>query len=83
MASGHPWDAMPASYWSCEPPPKVLLLSPAWFSAKALSRLHRRQDVGGVDAQLLESHVVEAEIRRRRVQRPERAVADSCSAARF
>jgi hypothetical protein len=41
-----------------------------------LSRLHRWQHFGGIDVQLVEAHVVQAEIRRRRVQRPECAVAE-------
>src|SRR5215469_6352688 len=41
-----------------------------------LTRLQRRQHVGGVNIQLVEAHVVEAEIRRRRMQWPERAIAE-------
>src|SRR6202035_1974410 len=41
-----------------------------------LSRFHRRQDVGVVDAQLMQTDVVEAEIGGRRMQRAERAVAE-------
>ena len=42
----------------------------------ALGRLHRRRRIGGVDAQLVEAHIAEAEIRGRRVQWSEGAVAE-------
>src|ERR1700736_1110144 len=45
-------------------------------SDERLSRLQRRQHVGRVNPQLVETHVVKAEIRGRRMQRTKRAVAE-------
>src|SRR6516162_11581240 len=53
-----------------------LAACPHMAATDLLSRLHRRQHIGGVNVQLVEANVVEAEIRGRWLQRPECAIAE-------
>ena len=54
----------------------LLALSERFGAHQGLSRLHRRQHVGGVNAQLVKTDVVKAEIGGRRMQWAECAVAE-------
>src|SRR5207248_8155670 len=49
---------------------------------RRLIRFYRREDVGGIEPELVKPHSMEAEIGGRRVQRAERAVAEQLLEAR-